>query len=430
MYYAGFVSVALFVLSYFVPILFSLAIIVLICLVIAILVDSILLFSKRNGISAKRVLPERLSNGDINKIEINFINKYSFKVSCTIIDELPYQFQERNWKRYTAINGNENSLLEYEVKPLERGEYNFGNINLFVTSPLKLVERKYIYPQQKTVKVYPSFIQMKRYQFLTVASSNDKGVKRVRKLGHSLEFEQIKEYVRGDDYRTINWLATARKGDLMVNNYTDERSQQIICMINKGRSMKMPFEGLSLLDYAINATLVFSNIALLKQDRAGLITFAENIDTFLLPDKKPTQINAISENLYKQQTQFLEPDLEKVFSVVRNRITQRSLLILFTNFESLESFERQLPFFKRIAHYHLLIIVFFENTEVKQLTEKKASTIEDVYIKTIGDKYIYEKGLIVKELHKNGIIGLLTAPQNLTVNLINKYLELKQRQSI
>ena len=233
-----------------------------------------------------------------------------------------------------------------------------------------------------------------------------------------------------NQFLSSNWKATARRGGLMVNNFTDERSQQIYCVINKGRTMKMPFAGMTLLDYAINASLVLSNTALMKQDKAGLITFAESLDVFLGADKKPGQMNVILEQLYKQQTHFLEPDLEKLFSVIRNRITQRSLIILFTNFESFESLERELPSLKRIAHYHLLMVVFFENTELKQLKDSKASTIEDIYIKTIAEKYLFEKQLIAKELQKNGIIAVLTTPEKLTINALNKYLEIKNRQSI
>ena len=234
----------------------------------------------------------------------------------------------------------------------------------------------------------------------------------------------------GHDYRTINWKATARRGDFMVNNFTDERSQQIYCVINKGRVMKMPFEGMTLLDHSINASLVLSNIALQKQDKAGLICFSQNLDAFIPADKKPTQINHILEALYKQQTAYLEPDMEKLFSVVRNRITHRSLLVFFTNFESFESLERELPSLKRLAHYHLLMVVFFENTELKALTEAKTTTIEDIYIKTIAEKFRYEKQLIARELQKHGIIAVLTSPQHLTVNALNKYLELKNRSSI
>jgi uncharacterized protein (DUF58 family) len=364
-------------------------------------------------------------------VTIDLKNRYSFKIHSSIIDELPYQFQERTWKREMNIDAESEASLQYTLKPVERGQYHYGDINVFVSSPLRLVQRKFIFPAQKEVKVYPSFLQMRRYQLLAIGNNlAEAGAKRIRKLGHSMEFEQIKEYVRGDDYRTINWKATARRGDLMVNNYTDERSQQIFCVINKGRIMKMPFEGMKLLDYAINASLVLSNVALLKQDKAGLITFAENMDTFLQADKKGGQLSAIQEALYKQQTSFLEPDPEKLFSTIRNKITQRSLMVLFTNFESFESLQRDIPFLKRIAHYHLLVVVFFENTELKSLMETKAKTIEDIYIKTIAQKYDHEKRLIVKELQKNGIIAVLSTPQKLTINTLNKYLELKNRQSI
>jgi uncharacterized protein (DUF58 family) len=365
-YYAGLFASALFVISYFLAPVFTIAVIIILFIVIAVLVDTLLLYSKKGGIDAYRVLGARFSNDDENKVIIELENDYGFKIKTVIIDELPYQFNDRKWQRKIDLDANSKFVLEYFLRPKERGEYNFGNINVFVSSPIGVVSRRYTFEQPQMIKVYPSYFQMRRYQLLAMANKlQEAGVKRLRKLGHSLEFEQIKEYVIGDDYRTINWKATARRGDLMTNNYTDERSQQIYCIVNKGRIMKMPFDGLTLLDCAINASLVLTNVALMRQDRAGLITFAEKIDTFLPADKKPAQLNLVLESLYKQETNFLENDFEKLFSVIRNRITQRSLLVLFTNFESLETLQREMPSLKKIAHYHLLMVVFFENTELK-----------------------------------------------------------------
>ena len=141
-------------------------------------------------------------------------------------------------------------------------------------------------------------------------------------------------------------------------------------------------------------------------------------------------MNLVLETLYKQKTDFLEPDFEKLFSVIRNRVTNRSLLVLFTNFESLESLQREMPALKKIARYHLLLVIFFENTELKSLVERRANSLEGIYIKTIAEKFAYEKRQMVKELHKNGIPSILTVPESLTVNTINKYLELKTRMSI
>ena len=252
----------------------------------------------------------------------------------------------------------------------------------------------------------------------------------MRKLGLSLEFEHVKEYVRGDDIRVINWKASARKGELMVNNYQDERSQQVYCIIDKGRLMKMPFDGLSLLDYAINSSLVMCNVSLRRHDRFGLITFSEKIGSILPADKRPTQLQNVLQLLYNQTTRFLESDFEMLYKQVRAGIRHRSLLILFTNFESLDGMQRQLPYLRNLAKHHLLLVVFFENTELHQLTLKKANDVEGVYIKTVAEKFVNEKRVIVKELQKHGILSILTSPADLTVNTVNKYLELKSRQAI
>lgn len=429
-YYAGIAAASLFVLSYFSEPLFNVALALLLLTLLCVLAEIGVLYS-RHAVHAERINQERFSNGDDNKVVLRLHNHYHFRINCTVVDELPYQFQLRNWKRKAQIDGGSSVDVAYTLKPVERGAYLFGDINVFVRGPVGFISRRYRVQQEQQVKVYPSYIQMRRYQLMAAGTHlHETGVKKVRRLGHSMEFEQIKEYVMGDDYRTINWKATARRGDFMVNNFTDERSQQIYCVINKGRVMKMPFEGMTLLDHAINAALVLSSVALQKQDKAGLISFSQNLDAFIPADKKPTQINHILEALYRQKTSFQEPDMEQLFSVVRNRISHRSLLVFFTNFESFESLERELPSLKRLAHYHLLMVVFFENTELKVLTETKASTVEDIYIKTIAEKYRYEKQLIAKELQKNGIIAVLTPPQHLTVNALNKYLELKNRSSI
>lgn len=426
----GAVAATLYFISYFVPVLYQLANIILLLLLLTVVLDAVLLYSKK-GITAERKLANRLSMGDDNKIELVIKNNYGFKTGMTIVDEIPVQFQVRDWKVNLQLHAGEEKTHLYMLKPLTRGEYVFNNINLFVNGVLGLAQRRYVFKEQQVTKVYPSYIQMRKYQLLGVSNKlQEAGVRRMRRLGHSMEFEQIKEYVPGDDYRTINWKATGRKGDLMVNNFTDERSQQVYCVINKGRVMKMPFDGLSLLDYAINASLVLSSTALTRQDRAGLITFGETLDAFVAADKKTTQMNLLLETLYKQETRFLEADFEKLYATIRHRITNRSLLVLFTNFESLESLQREMPALKKMAHYHLLVVVFFENTELRKVIDNKAGNMEDIYIKTIAEKFSFEKKQMVKELQKNGILSILTTPQNLTVNTLNKYIDLKTRGAI
>jgi uncharacterized protein (DUF58 family) len=253
------------------------------------------------------------------------------------------------------------------------------------------------------------------------------GIKKIRRIGHNLEFELVREYVAGDDVRTINWKATARKVQLMVNQYQDERSQNVYSLIDKSRVMEMPFQGMTLLDYAINASLVMSNIALRKSDKAGLLTFQDKVNTFLPASRSNRQLATILEVLYNQKTSFREADFSAVYSQVRSKINQRSLLLLFTNFESTYGMERQLPFLRSLARYHLLVVIFFENTELNTLISQPARSTREIYHKSIAEKFALDKKLIVKTLTQNGIHTILTSPEKLTVNTLNKYLEFKAR---
>ncbi len=392
------------------------------------LVDYIFLFVVFRPPVAQRRVADRLSNGELNNVTIFVTNQMPFVIDVQVIDEVPMQMQERNLIIRKKLPSKKSVEIKYILTPFERGNYEFGNIIIYFQSRLGFLQKREMIKATETVKVYPSFINLGKYQLMAQALTNEQGSKRMPKIGQSMEFEQIKDYVGGDDIRTINWKATARRGTLMVNNYTDEKSQQVYCIIDKGRLMKMPFYGLSLLDYAINATLALTNICLQKQDKIGLISFSNKMGSVIAADKKPIQRENIMQVLYKENTAFLESDYEMLYMQIRNKIKQRSLLILFTNFESLNGLQRQLSYLRSIAKHHLLLVVFFENTELTKLSVAQANNVEDVYVKTIADKLVYEKRLIVKELLKYGILSIISSPQNLTVNTINKYLELKAKQ--
>jgi len=394
------------------------------------LLDYILLFFVKGGIKATRILSPRFSIGDENKVTLSIINSYPYRIKGQLIEELPFQFQERNFNLPVTIGYRSRETASYHLRPLSRGEYEFGNLICFITSPVGLLKRRFKTAEPAVVKVYPAYLQLRKYQLLAISGNTLTGVKKVRRLGHSLEFEKIKDYVQGDDVRTINWKATARSSSLMVNTFTDARQQQIYCLIDKGRNMKMPFEGMTLLDHSINACLALLNVALLKQDKAGLIAFSNKVTDIVVADKRTNQLHRILETLYKQQTQFKESDYEAVWTTIHRGITQRSLILLFTNFETYSSLERQLPFLKKIAQRHLICVIFFQNTLLKQIHDTNPDNIEGIYIKTIADQFDLEKRQIVKELRRHGILSILTSPQNLTVDVINKYLELKARQMV
>ena len=420
--------VALLVFAFVFPFLLTAVTFLFYIILCVFAIDGLLLFLSKKSILAERTAPEKLSNGDENAIVVTIKNEYSFIIFTKIIDEIPAQFQIRNFEINRKIASSSTDNFQYYLRPTSRGEYFFGSLNVYVSSPLRLISRRFTFDKGQMVPTYPSYIQLRKFDLMAFSNSLFQyGVKKVRRIGHTMEFEQIKEYIAGDDIRTLNWKATAKKNSLMVNQFQDEKAQNVYLVIDKGRTMKMPFDGLSLLDYAINATLVLSNIILKKHDKAGIFSFSKKVENRVVAEKRTSQMQLILENLYAIKTDFFESDYSRLYADVKKNVNQRSLFLLFTNFETLEGLNRQLPYLKAIAKSHLLVVVFFQNTELLQITNSKADSIQEIYDKVIAEKFLFEKKLIVNELKKFGIYSVLTQPQNLTIDTINKYLEIKAR---
>ncbi len=394
-----------------------------------IFLDVFLLYRSNIQLTCERVLPKLFNLGDENSVQLFVENKSSLPLTLKVLDELPIQFQIRDFEQEIHLAAGAEKRLTYALRPVKRGAYDFGESHLFIRSNFGLIERRLSFnkaPMQ--VPVYPSIQQMKNMELIAFnRTTTAQGIKRIRRIGHSYEFEQIKNYVRGDDYRSINWKASSRRNNLMVNQYEDERAQQVYCIIDKSRVMRMPFNELSLIDYAINSSLVISNIALQKYDKAGLITFSDKLGATIKADSKPTQLNKILTALYKEKERLLEANYELLYYASRKLISGRSLMLLFTNFESSYALERVLPVLRKINRMHLLVVVFFENTEIRDFANQTTETIEDIYHQTIAEKFLVEKAQMVQKLRQYGIQAVLTKPEDLSVNTVNKYLELKSR---
>src|SRR5690625_3677687 len=348
-FYVIFSLSLVFFLSFWLNSLYAVAWVLVFVFILFVSGDIIALFSGR-GVKGKRKLPDKFSNSDENLVAIYIENYFSFPVQLEIIDEIPEQFQKRDFLKKLKMKARGKSDFRYYLKPVERGEYVFGKLNLYVSTKIGLAKRRFAFQDQQMVKVYPSFIQMKKYDFLAIDNRvAEIGLKKIRRIGHTMEFEQIKDYVRGDDIRTINWKASAKSDKLMVNQYQDEKSQPVYSIINTGRVMKMPFEGLKLLDYAINSTLAFSNIALKKNDKVGMLTYSHKIENFLPANNRKTYLNNILETLYNVDTDFLDSDLGLLYAHLRRKVSQRSLVMLYTNFEHFNSHKRQLTYVKDSA---------------------------------------------------------------------------------
>ena len=447
--------------------LFTVGKVLLVLLVMAVVVDIGLLYNwwpfwrsqivNRKSVNGKsiqtfRTMAERFSNGDENPVTIRVESSYGFPVSVEVIDETPFVFQRRDVCFKARIGRMGDTTIIYRLTPTERGIYGFGHVRVFASTPLRLVQRRFTCCEPRQVKVYPSYLMLRQYELLAMSNNlTEMGIKRIRRIGHNTDFEQTRDYVVGDDYRTINWRATARRSHhspltphLMVNVYQEERSQQVFCVIDKGRMMQQTFKiedsklkiedasspAMTLLDHSINAALVLSFVAVNKHDKAGLITFSTQMETFVPASRQPGHMQMLQEALYAEKAVFGETDYSALLAGLTRHVSRRSLLVLFTSFTSMPALRRQLSFLRQIAMRHRLLVVFFEDGELRQFAAQSTmdhaiNSTKACYQRVIAGKFAYDQRLIAGTLRQYGIQSLLTAPASLSVNVINKYLEIK-----
>lgn len=431
-FFAAFVAVIfLYVLAFSIPSMEFVANVVLASLFGLTIIDILLIFTNSQPIQVQRKVNNRLNLGDENKVTVTIYNKTNQPINFSLIEGFPVEMQVRATVFKGILGSDGKKEFQYQFVPKRRGEFFFEDVFVIIRSMFFLASRRVDVPLKETVHVYPSVLQMKKYELQVFQQQKTSaGIKKIRRLGNNSEFEQIKNYVQGDELKTINWKATSRRNELMVNQYQEEKSQNIYCIIDKSRNMLMEFNELSMLDYSINSSLVFSNIALRKGDKAGLITYSDKIGTMLAAERSGGQMRRIQEALYNQKTQYKESNFELLYQSIRRTVRSRSLLVLFTNFETEFAMRRAMPYLRKLNQKHVLMVVFFQNSELQELAFQPSKTIHEVYQSAVAERMISIKTRIARELKQNGIQTVLTLPEELSINTINKYLELKAKGAI
>lgn len=415
-------------LGYLYPFFIGVGIFLFAASIVALIAEIYLLYSKQEKLRIKRKSSNILSLGWEEIFELHIENRTNQLLQFTVIDELPKQFNDRHFKKSTSILPEGNITISYEYLIPERGDYNFGNIIVLHRSMLGLITYKEVYPLGKILPGYPSIKEMELMEIKAFSSQkNFTGLKKTRRIGHSYEFEQIKSYVKGDDFRALNWKATARSNQIMVNQYQENQSQYVYSIIDKSRGMKQPFNGLSLLDYSINATLALSNLSIKKKDKAGLLTVSDKIGKFIPAESASYQTKRILKSLYNEQERQTELNLNLLYKGINTFISSRSLIFLYTNFQNLFSVERALPILRSINKKHELVVVFFENDEVEKFASSEVTSVKQIFLTTVAKDQLLERQQMMSTLQQFGIQVISTSPNNLSINTINKYLEMKAR---
>jgi uncharacterized protein (DUF58 family) len=400
--------------------------------VAALVVADYLLTDRPAALEVERIHDSRLSLGANNPVTILIASRARRPLTLQIRDEHPDDIPADA----TIVTGKVEpfALLEarYHLRPVRRGDYTFGNINIRYLSVFGTFVQQARYPAEAAFKVYPNVLDIRTYDLLARKGLLlEMGLRPARIFGQGVEFERLREYRPDDEFRRINWKATARRGKPIAAEYETERSQYIISVIDTGRLMRAPVEdgdiSLARLDYAINATLLLSYVVTLKGDHAGMLTFADDVRTYLSPRRGKSQFYRMLETLYNVQFEPVESDYARALTYLSARHRRRSLVIVFTDLVTLDAARDLIAHMARMARRHLILCVVLSDPNVTRLVGRPPTDTSDVYRRGVAEMLLAERRVVLETLHRTGVLTLDVPAHRLSVAVIEKYLELKGR---
>lgn len=371
---------------------------------------------------------DKLSLGAENPIQIELYNRSPRPAQIWLRDEPPDEFRISQRLFEAEVKPRQQVNFSYTVYPLRRGDYTFGKLNLRWLGPAGLMVRQGNVPLEEPVKVYPNLIDVRRYDLLLKKNRlQELGLRATRQFGEGTEFERLREYTPDDEYRRIDWKATARRHRPITIEHQTERSQTVIPLLDIGRMMQSPVDEMAKLDYVVNAVLLLGYVATGKGDKVGLMTFADEVVQYLTPRQGRGQFYRMLELLYGIEPQAVEPNYQQALSYLGTKQRKRSLVILFTDLSGGVSMQSLVANVSILAKRSLPLVVTISDPEVVAAAEQVPDDSLGAYQKTAASQLLDDRQLILDNLRQQGVLTLDVPANKLSIAVINRYLALKAK---
>lgn len=371
---------------------------------------------------------ERLSLGVDNPIYLAIRNRRRRPVKVWLRDEPPDAFRVDVRLLQEEIAPRTTWEALYYVLPLRRGDYRFGDINVRWQGPLGLVVRQARVEAAESVKVYPNLLDVRRYDLLLRRNRlQELGLRHTRQFGEGTEFERLREYLPDDEYRRIDWKATARRHRPVTLEYQTERSQNVVAVLDVGRMMQSPVDQIAKLDYVVNAVLLLTYVASGKGDKVGMMSFAGEVSRFVRPRQGRGQFYRMLELLYAIEAQPVEPDYRLAFSYLARKQRKRALVVIFTDLSGGLSMQSLVSHVSVLARRSLPLVVTISDPDIVAAARQRPSDSLSVYQRAAAAQLLDERRLALDSLHRQGVYTLDVPANQLSIAVINRYLELKAK---
>lgn len=399
-------------------------------LLLATLVDYLLL-PPVESLQVTRMLEPTLSLGTRNAVQVALRSAHNWPWRMEVKDEPP-ESMPTDWQDTAlTVAPATRHTLSYHVSPKQRGDFRFGDTWVRLFGRFGLVARVRCYPAAEEAKVYPNLQETAKFNMMARRGRLQQvGIRAARLMGAGREFESLREYMPDDEYRRIDWKASARKGKLISRQYEVERSQNIILVLDVGRTMLAEIDGIAKLDYALNAALLLAYVATLADDKVGLLVFADKVQTWIAPRKGKPQIYRILDALYNVEARRSEPDYRGAFAYLATQWRRRSLMVCFTDLWDPDSSRQTMAELSALQPRHLVACVTLMDTKVQRKSEQAITKAIDVYEQGVALQVLGDRKRATGELQRRGVLVVDSPADKLSADLVNRYLEVKERSMI
>lgn len=382
-----------------------------------------------SSIEVKRLGSEKLSLFNRELISFEIYNKSPFELRIEIKDEIPDFHFEKEYDLVKAIIPScVKKKIEYPIMPTKRGAFTFGKLHIRYTGRLKLCSKYFKAKTTREYKVYPNMENFKKYR-LSICNNRmfKKSQQYLKMLGDGTSFESLREYVYGDEYKKINWKATARANKPIINQYQPEKNQHVYMFIDTGRAMSYTINGFRKLDLVVNTALVLSDIINQNGDQSAVLLFNTEVNNIVLPGKGVEHRKKIMETLYHIDYNNNTSNYGEAFRVYKRRERHRSIIFLFTDFATEEEaviFLKEMPL---ITRNNIVIVILLKNESIERIKEAKIKDNQNIYNKGVAIEILHEREKIIKLLNHKGIYCIECPAEKLEYTAINKYIEVKNK---
>lgn len=381
-----------------------------------------------SSLKVRRTFDPVLSVRTSNKIVLTLTNDSLDPIRGILRDEPPTQFSASQREFRLDLGPERETELEYSLTPNERGSESFKGTYVRLACPLGLVVRQERLPTEEAIRVYPNVLALREFDLLKQKGRlREIGIRRSRMRGLGTEFESLREYAEGDDYRKIDWKASARHAKLVVRQFEQERNQAVVIVIDIGRHMLAEVNGVRKLDHALDACLMLTNAAAAAGDFVGLLVYSDVVRRYIPPKKGRNQIGMIIEALHDLVAEPIESDPAAAFAFLASRWKRRSLVVTFTDLEDPDRARLLTTALGPQARRHLLLLARVSDPKLMEALNPPMEKVEDMYLSAAAGLLVMDRRAATSVLSAANIHNLEAEPQELAAALVSFYFDVKER---